>query len=56
MPEVIETVLIVKYRCDSCDEGFMYPTGNLYPPGLTEHQCMFCGDYKNFEKCYDVRI
>lgn len=54
MEKQLEKLVPVKvgYQCDSCKEGFMYPTENSNIEEGFEHKCNHCGDIKVLPTLY----
>jgi uncharacterized Zn finger protein len=45
----------VEYQCDSCENGYMHPTGSINSKGENqgfEHKCTNCGELKYFDIKY----
>lgn len=47
MPAIVEEVQVyrTKFRCEHCNEGYVYPTGytRLSQSNSIEHECDMCG-------------
>lgn len=52
MSEIKQEVrtFVVNYKCDTCKEGYMFPTGIalMSNPAQYPHKCNFCGIEKTF--------
>ncbi len=52
---VFKTKETIRYKCDTCNIGFMVPIGEIHILTLKQlHTCTFCRDTKNLNNSYPI--